>query len=170
MIIQGRLVMRATTVILLIATLVLSGCSSDPEKPASVPEPTPKAPITVQLHMIVSEQANPDINERPSPIVIRIYELKSLGKFEEGDFDKLFENYESHLGPELIVSEQYHLNPGDVNIIKRTLADETKYIAVSAAFRDINQAIWKDKIQLTDEKITDLLVFIEKLNVSVWKK
>jgi type VI secretion system protein VasD len=163
--------MRATTVILLIATMTLFGCSSDPEKPTPVPEPTPKAPpITVQLHMVVSEQANPDVNERPSPIVIRIYELKSLGKFEEGDFDKLFENYESHLGPELIVSEQYHLKPGDVNIIKRTLADETKYIAVSAAFRDINQAIWKDKIQLTDEKITDLLVFIEKLNISVWKK
>jgi type VI secretion system protein VasD len=68
------------------------------------------------------------------------------------------------------VSEQYHLKPGDVNIIKRTLSAETRYIAVSAAFRDINQAVWKDTIQLTDEKTTDLLVFIEKLDVSVWKK
>jgi type VI secretion system protein VasD len=168
--------MRATTVILFIATLALFGCSSDPEKPApekpvTVAEPPPKAPpTTVQLHIVVSEQVNPDLNERPSPIVIRIYELKSLGKFEVGDFDKLFENYESHLGPELIVSEEYHLKPGDVNIIKRTLSADTQYIAVSAAFRDINQAIWKDKIQLTDEKTTDLLVLIEKLNISVWKK
>ena len=163
--------MRATTVILLIAILALFGCSSDPEKPVPVAEPSPKAPPrTVQLHMVVSEQANPDVDERPSPIVIRIYELKSLGKFEVGDFDKLFENYDSYLGPELIGSEEYHLKPGDVNIIKRTLSDETRYIAVSAAFRDINQALWKDTIQLTDEKITDVLVFIEKLNISVWKK
>jgi len=168
--------MRATTLIFFIAILALFGCSSDPEKPApekpiTVAEPPPKAPpTTVQVHMVVSEQANPDLNERPSPIVIRIYELKSLGKFEEGDFYKLFENYDSLLGPELIVSEQYHLKPGDVNIIKRTLSAETRYIAVTAAFRDINQAIWKDTIQLTDEKTTDLLVFIEKLNISVWKK
>ena len=163
--------MRATTVILLIATLALFGCSSDPEKPAPVAEPSPKAPPrTVQLHLVVSDQVNPDLNGRPSPIVIRIYELKSPGKFEEGDFYKLFENYDSHLGPELIASEEFHFKPGDVNIIKRTLSDETRYIAVSAAFRDINQAVWKDTIQLTDEKITDLLVFIEKLNISVWKK
>jgi len=162
--------MRATTVIFFIAILALFGCSSDPEKPVAVAEPPPKAPTTVQVHMVVSEQANPDLDERPSPIVIRIYELKSLGKFEEGDFYKLFENYDSLLGPELIASEQYHLKPSDVNIIKQTLSAETRYIAVTAAFRDINQAIWKDTIQLTDEKTTDLLVFIEKLNISIWKK
>ncbi len=163
--------MRATTVILLIATLALFGCSSEPEKPVTVAVQPPKAPpTTVQLNMVVSEQANPDLNGRPSPIVIRIYELKSLGKFEEGDFYKLFENYDAHLGPELIESEQFHLKPGDVNIIKRTLSAETRYIAVSAAFRDINHAIWKGTIQLTDEKTTDLLIFIEKLNISIWKK
>jgi type VI secretion system protein VasD len=166
-----RLVMRVPTIILLIAALALFGCSSDPEKPAPVAEPKLKSPPrTIQLHMVVSDQVNPDVDGRPSPIVIRIYELKSLGKFEEGDFYKLFENYDAHLGPELIVSEEFHLKPGDVNIIKRTLSDDTRYIAVSAAFRDINQALWKDTIQLTDEKITDLLVFIEKLNTSVWKK
>ena len=168
--------MRVTTVILFFVMLLLSGCSSEPEKPApekpvTVAEPPPKAPpSTVQLHMLVSEQANPDLNGRPSPIVIRIYELKSLGKFEEADFYKLFENYDSYLGPELTGTEQYHLKPGDVNIIKRTLSAETKYIGVLAAFRDTNQALWKDTIQLTDEKTTDILVFIEKLNISVWKK
>jgi type VI secretion system protein VasD len=97
--------MRAAIVIFFIASLTLFGCSSDPEKPApekpvTVAEPPQKAPpTTVQVHMVVSEQANPDLNERPSPIVIRIYELKSLGKFEEGDFYKLFENYDSLLGP-----------------------------------------------------------------------
>jgi type VI secretion system protein VasD len=168
--------MRATTVILFIATFIFFGCSSDPEKPppekpVAVAEPPPKAPPSpVQVHMVVSELANPDLNERPSPIVIRIYELKSLGKFEEGDFYKLFENYDSLLGPELIASEQYHLKPGEVNIVKRTLSADTRYIAVSAAFRDINRAIWKDTVQLTDDKTSDLLVFIEKLNISVWKK
>lgn len=70
--------MRASTVILLIAALALSGCSSDPEKPAPVAELSPKAPPrTVQIHMVVSDQVNPDLNGRPSPIVMRIYELKS---------------------------------------------------------------------------------------------
>lgn len=168
--------MRATTVIFFIVILAMFGCSSDPEKPApekpvAAAEPPPKAsPTTVKVHMIVSGDANPDIDGRPSPIVIRIYELKSLGKFEEADFYKLFENYDSQLGPELVASEQYNLKPSDVSIIKRTLSAETRYIGVSAAFRDINQAIWKDTLELPDEKTTDLLVFIGRLNISVWKK
>ena len=167
--------MRAATVIF-IFLLVMFGCSSDPEKPApekpvAVAEPPPKvSPTIAKVHMIVSEQVNPDIDGRPSPIVIRIYELKSLGKFEEADFYKLFENYDSQLGPELVASEQYNLKPGDVSVIKRTLSADTRYIGVSAAFRDINQAIWKDTLELNDEKTSDLLIFIEKLNISVWKK
>ena len=167
--------MRAATVIF-IFILVMFGCSSDPEKPApekpeAVAEPTPKAsPTTAKIHMIVSEQVNPDIDERPSPIMIRIYELKSLGKFEEADFYKLFENYDSQLGPELIASEQYNLKPGEMSVIEREFSADTRYIGVAGAFRDINQAIWKDTIELKDEKTIDLLIFIEKLNISVWKK
>ncbi len=159
--------MKATTVVFFMVVLILSSCSSAPEKPAAAPELPPRI---VQVNMIVSEQANPDVDGRPSPIVMRIYELKNLGKFEGGDFYQLFENYDAQLGPELIVSEQYHLKPGEVKKIKRTLSADTQYVAVSVAFRDLNQAIWKDSIRVTDDKSTDLLVLIEKLNTSIWKK
>ncbi|MDD5461304.1 MAG: type VI secretion system lipoprotein TssJ [Methylococcales bacterium] len=165
--------MRATTAIIFILIPVLSGCSSNPEKPPPekpVAEAAPAHPANVQLNLMASDQINPDLNGRPSPVVIRIYELKSLGKFEAADFYKLSENYESYLGSELVGSEQYYLKPGDVNVIKQPLSADTRYVAVSAAFRDINKAVWKDKLELTDEKITDLLVFIEKLKTSIWKK
>ena len=169
--------MKVTTLILCITALALFGCSSDPEKPAAiekpvvVQEPPPKAaPLSVEINMVVSEQVNPDLNGRPSPVVIRIYELKNLGKFEEASFDQLVENEAAYLGSELIGSEQYHSNPGDVKKIKRILSVDTRYLAVSAAFRDINQAIWKDSIELTDEKITDLFILIDKLKIRIRKK
>jgi type VI secretion system protein VasD len=165
--------MRPRTAIIFTLLWALSGCSSNPEKPPPeqpVAEPAPAHPANVKLNLMASDQVNPDLNGRPSPVVIRIYELKSLGKFEAADFYKLSEDYESYLGSELVGAEQYYLKPGDVNVIKKSLSADTRYIAVSAAFRDINQAVWKDKLELTDEKITELSVFIEKLKISIWKK
>ena len=161
--------MRVATIILCIATLLIFGCSSDPEKPETAPASL-SPPIPAQFNLVASDQVNPDLNGRPSPIVIRVYELKNLGKYEVGDFYQLFENYDAHLGAELVASGEYHINPGEVKKIKRTLSEGTKYVAVAAAYRDINQAIWKDSIRIADEKTIDLLVFIEKLNISIWKK
>ncbi|WP_428353113.1 type VI secretion system lipoprotein TssJ [Methyloprofundus sp.] len=118
----------------------------------------------------VSAKVNPDINNRPSPIVVRVFELKNLGIYTESDFYDLFENYESVLGGDLLASEQFHLNPGDTQTLKNSIATETKYIAVIAAFRDINRAMWRDAAIIPVEKDTQILIYVDKLSVSVWKK
>ena len=153
-------IIRRTCILLV---LLLIGCNSSPEKPEA------QATI-VDAKIAVSTQVNPDINNRPSPIVMRVYELKNLGNYAESDYYDLFENYESVLGGDLLASEKYHLKPGDTYALKKSVAPETQYIAVIAAFRDINRAMWKDSIIIPVEKTTQLLIFVDKLSISIWKK
>ena len=169
---------------LILLVFSLSGCSSPPEKPEppppeKKPEPIkvecpPTAPkpsaMLVEAMINVSADVNPDIDSRPSPVVVRIYELKKRGKYKQADFYELFDNFESVLGADLLGSEQFHLNPGDNRTLKHDISPETQYIAVTAAFRDINQAVWRDSIVIPAVKKTQLLILVDKLSISVWKK
>lgn len=81
-----------------ILLLILIGCNSSPEKPEA-------QAFSVDTRIAVSAEVNQDINNRPSPIVVRIFELKNLGIYTESDFYDLFENFESVLGGDLLASE-----------------------------------------------------------------
>lgn len=155
--------MKKIKIGLVVFALLLSGCSSTPEKP-EVP------PTLVDATFTISAQVNPDVNHRASPIVVRIFELKSIGAFNESDFYDLFENHSSALGGDLLGSEKIHLNPGDVHSIKHNASPETKFVAVIAAYRNLNQAIWRDSVAITANKTTQIMVVANKLTVSVWKK
>ena len=148
---------------LILIALLISGCSSTPEKPK-------KAPKNMSTRITVSAHVNPDVDNRTSPIVVRIFKLKSLGNYNESDFYGLFEDYASVLGSDLISTEQIHLNPGDIRTLKHKAVPEARYFAVVAAYRDINQAIWRDFVALPAGKEGKILVIVDKLNISVWKK
>jgi type VI secretion system protein VasD len=49
--------------------------------------------FSIDTRIAVSAEVNQDINNRPSPIVVRIFELKNLGIYTESDFYDLFETY-----------------------------------------------------------------------------
>lgn len=158
--------------IFMLLALVLFGCGSEPKKEASVQpkeaQVTPETKIKVNISVI--DSVNPDINGRPSPVVVRLYELKNIGKFEEADFYKLFENHEAALGPDLLTSEKFHFRPGDTKSLGHTVTPDTKYIAVTAAFRDFNKAVWRDSIAIEPAKTSELFVTLDNLNVSITKK
>ncbi len=149
---------------LILLTLLVLGCSSSVEKKIGT------EPLAITSKISVSARVNPDINNRPSPIVVRLYELQSLGKYTESDFSELFDNYESILGAELLHSEQYHLKPGERRTLKENLAAGTKFVAVVAAYRDLNQAVWRDAVIVPSDKMTQLFIFVDRLGISVWKK
>lgn len=165
--------------------LPLIACSSDPE----VPKPQPPAPQAVapeikipeppvpakeepkitglDAKINVAKNLNPDLTGRPSPAVMRLYALKSLGKFQSGDFYKLTNNYEALLGADLVSSEQLFLHPGQNKIIQQTLTPETKYIAVTVAYRDLNQAVWRAAAPIQADKTNLLSITIGKLKVNI---
>jgi type VI secretion system protein VasD len=113
--------------------LVLSACGSKPPaKPASVTG-------TVQA----STQINPSASKRPSPLLIRIYELKSAANFNAADFMSLYQRDQGELGADLLAKEEFVLNPGESKTFAKTLAPDTRFLGVVAAYRDLEHAKWR---------------------------
>jgi type VI secretion system protein VasD len=160
-------------------SICLAACGSDPEKPkpeapapAAPPAPEakqeePKKITAIDAQIVVSKKVNPNIEGQPSPVVMRFFELKNLGKFESGDFYKLAQNHEAQLGSDLIASEQFHLHPGQTKIIKHEITKETAYIAVTVAYRDINKAVWRASLAMEPDKTNTFDIFVDKLKVEI---
>ena len=142
--------------LIILSIIFLYGCSA--------------SPTIINVTLNASPEVNPDLSERPSPIVVRVYELKSLGTFEAADFYNLFDNPEAILGAALVSSVQFHLNPGETQRYNQTTSPETNYIAVTAAYRKLDHAVWRDHIIMPAAKNTELVIHMEKLSVSIMKK
>jgi type VI secretion system protein VasD len=117
--------------------LLLSACGSAPPKPASVTG-------TVEA----SAQVNPSASKRPSPILIRVYELKSVATFNGADFMSLYQRDQAELGGDLLAKEEFVLNPGEIKTFAKTLAPDTRFIGVVAAYRDLEHAKWRTVVSV----------------------
>ncbi len=142
--------------LVILSLIFLYGCSA--------------SPTVINATLMASPEVNPDLSGRPSPVVVRVYELKSLGTFEAADFYNLFDNPEAILGAALVNSVQFHLNPGETKRYNNTTSPETNYFAVTAAYRKLDHAVWRDHIIIPAAKITDLIIHMEKLSISIVKK
>jgi type VI secretion system protein VasD len=86
---------------------------------------------------------NPDGSGRPSPVVVRVYQLKTDGAFSAADFFPLFDDDQKALGPELVSRDEFILAPAEQKSVDLTLSGETRYVGAVAAFRDIRNAQWR---------------------------
>ena len=111
---------------------LLVACSSSP--------PLLRGAITVDSNV------NPDRAGRPSPIIVRIYELKSVAAFNGADFFALFENEQATLSGELVGREEFQLQPAETRQYRRQLQPDTKFIGIVGAFRDLEQARWRQAV------------------------
>lgn len=115
----------------IIALLFITGCASTPK------------PTTIKMSLYAQPDVNPDSRGRASPLVIKFYELKSLVAFDAADFFSLLDSEQKTLGAELLNSEVFQLRPGEKLQFDRSLQPEARYIAVVAAFRDLEHSQWR---------------------------
>lgn len=141
--------------------LLLSGC-------AGAPKPPP--PTVIQLTLEVAADANPDSRGRASPIIVRLFELKSLAAFEGADFFSLFEKDQATLGAELVAREEFQFQPKDTRKMERTLQPDTRHVAVIAAFRDLERAKWRAATAVPLNKTTPVVVRVDARSISVAAK
>jgi len=126
--------------------LVLVSCSSAPPKPT-------KAKMTVAA---VAE-INPDAGGRPSPVVIRVYQLKDDAAFSDADFFAIFDDEAATLGSALLMREEFVLTPGDRRQVELPVSREARFVGVVAAFRDIRNAQWRALAAAPKKGLTDLV-------------
>ena len=124
-------------------------------------------PTRISSQVLASFEVNPDANNRPSPLVIRIYELKSITAFNDADFFKLYDEEEATLGGDLLSREEFELSPGQGREVTRKAHDKARYFAVVAAFRNIDQARWRASSALELNSNNTLIVRINKHSVTI---
>ena len=121
------------------ALAVLGGCSAL----------SPNSDLTkLDLSLQGSDRLNPDLNGRPSPIVIRLIELKHPVAFENADFFSLYQRPKEALSPDLVVQEELELRPGEQRDLKLFVQEGSRYVGVLAAYRDLPESSWRFVIPL----------------------
>ncbi len=124
----------------------------------------------ISVDIIATSNLNPDINSRPSPVVVRLYQLKTPGKFEAADFNSLYHNDTATLGSDLVKREEYILRPGELQQYKNEPSDDARFLGVVAAFRNIDSAGWKSQIIIPQDQRSEIKVLLESLNVAIIKQ
>jgi len=119
------------------------------------------------LNFVAAKNLNPDMETRPSPVVVKVFELASRGPIETADFFSLYSDYEEILGPELLNKEELVFNPGQRLSYKRELNKNTRFIAVLVAYQDIENSRWRDVIAVDPKAYDDFSVYLEKLSVFI---
>jgi type VI secretion system protein VasD len=110
----------------------LASCASGPPKAS-------KARMT----LIAQADVNPDANGRPSPIVVRVYQLQQDAKFANTDFFTLFDTEQQVLGADLLARDEVTLVPGERKQLQFDVKGEAKFLGVAAAYRDIRNSQWR---------------------------
>ena len=128
--------MLLATAVCALASLLCAGCASPPK------------PTLVSATLQAGATVNPDAHKRASPLVVRVYELKSAAAFEAADFVSLYERDQATLAAEMAAREEFVLRPGETRPWEKTVAPDAKFIGVIAAFRDIERARWKTLVAI----------------------
>lgn len=123
-----------------ISLLLLSGCASTPK------------PTIVKVSINAQSGLNPDSRGRPSPVVMKLYELKSITGFNGADFFSVFDSEQKTLGADLLSSEVFQLRPGEILKLERPIQPDARYVAVVAAFRDLEHSQWRATLAIPPKK------------------
>ncbi|GAB7527967.1 type VI secretion system lipoprotein TssJ [Pseudomonas sp. 3A(2025)] len=138
--------LRSPLIVVCAALLMLVGCSAL----------SPYSSLTkLDLTLTASDRLNPDLHGRPSPIVVRLFELRHPVAFETADFFSLYERARDTLTPDLIVSEELELRPGESRTLKLSVG-QGRYVGVLAAYRDLNETRWRHVLSVDSGERTHL--------------
>jgi type VI secretion system protein VasD len=140
--------LRARAVTVVSALVAAAGCAKAPPPPPAAPPPLtiaapPEARVKTTLTIAADPDTNPDPSGRPSPVVVRVYQLRADAAFSKADFFSLYDDEQKVLGQELISRDEFRLSPSEQRTIDVAVADATRFVGAIAAYRDIRNAEWR---------------------------
>lgn len=140
------------TKILLITGLIslLTACSTANTKVGSLLD----LDTDFTLSFIADNDVNPDDANVPSPVIIRMYELKSTKLFEKANFIDLYERDSEVLGKSMITKQSLKpIKPNDKNESSFVLSKEAQYIGLYVEFLQYEDAKYKVTIPVEQTNV-----------------
>jgi type VI secretion system protein VasD len=123
---------------LLMLLAVGPGCSGTPPPPDTV----------VDLSLVATSDLNPDAQGRPSPALVRIYELTSEDPFRTATYYDLRDAPEDTLGPTVVSRREIVVNPGTATQRTFEVEDNARIIGLVVDYQDLENAIWRSYISV----------------------
>lgn len=92
----------------------------------------------IELTFYAAKDINPDINGRPSPLAISIFQLANTSSFIKTDYMSLLDPAGFNLGRDLIAFDSLMLMPGEIRKVEYPIAKEEKALAIIAGYRSLH--------------------------------
>ena len=121
----------------------------------------------VDMRIVTGGDVNPDDTGRPSPVVVRVIELKSPSGFESSDFFALYQSEAQTLGSDMVASEEFEFNPGEVQDLKFALNPDSNYVAILAAYRHLDKVNWRMVLPLKTKEKNELTVLLNRRGIEL---
>lgn len=144
-----------------IALPLLAGCGAPP------PPPPPPPPTIAEVTLSAGMDANPDSSGRPSPVVVRVYELVGSHALNQGDFMQMFTKDTAILGPDLRSRVEFTLAPGQQQVVRIEMKPDSHGVAVVALFRDYLNANWRGYSEIPPNRTTKVQAEIGPRHVAL---
>lgn len=147
---------RIAVTSLLVALVFLAGCSSA----------SPFSTLTkLDLTLAASDDVNPDLHGRPSPVVVQLLELRHPVAFENADFFSLYGRGEQALPKDWVASEELELRPGERRELKLSVEPNSRYVGVLAAYRDLPQVQWRYTLAVPHRQLTRVVLVLDHTGI-----
>jgi type VI secretion system protein VasD len=118
---------------------LLGACAHAPEAaapPCDKPEP-------LRVTLTASDRLNPDDKGAALATVVRLYQLKGLGKLDLASFDDFLDHDKDTLGEDFVGVQELTINPGDRAAPAVTRSPDAQYVVAVALFRRPAALTWR---------------------------
>ena len=150
---------RFQTLILIVASAallaLLAACKGAP----------PKKP-GLELRITTTADLNPDIDSRPSPIVLHILQLTDTVAFDGASYVELTRDNASALGSDALSKTEVNLVPGDFREVDLILHDQTAHLGFVAGYRNA-EAKWRISEPVRPGKTDWIAIRLDSTAVSI---
>lgn len=117
------------------------------------------------LQISATADVNPDMQGRPSPIILHVMELNSTEQFNRLDYMALTQPSGAAMGGELLAKNQVVLQPGESKTLPLELNPMTSAIGLVAGYRDIDNAVWRKTVPIQQGKTKGLSITLEQTQI-----
>lgn len=144
----------ASGMILTMCVAMLAGCAGAPK------------PENIGIQISATSDVNPDLQGRPSPVILHVLELNSEEQFNRLDYMSLTQPSGAALGQDLLGKTRLTLSPGDSQQLPLELHPQTTFIGLVAGYRDIDNAVWRTTIPVVQGKTKGATVTLAKQSIT----
>lgn len=108
----------------------------------------------LKLTFKVAADINPDDKKTPSPLFIRLYELKSPKVFERATFLELFERDKEVLGGDMLGKQQLkRIKPGEDVELSFVVDEKTQFVGLFAEFLQYKNSNYRVVIPVVSSNV-----------------